>query len=145
MEKKALELLKSHDLRVTAGRLEILKLFMGQRYALSQPDVERMLGEFFDRVTIYRTLTSFLEKGVIHKVLDDSSVAKYALCQSHCESHAHADEHIHFKCTHCGNTSCLDGLPFPHFHAPAGYSFSETSVLIHGVCPACRQAKPALA
>jgi len=131
------ELLKNHDLRVTGCRLETLKLFAAQAVALSQPDIERALGEQFDRVTIYRTLTSFLDKGVVHKVLDDSGVAKYALCSQACEIHEHTDEHIHFKCTSCGATVCIDDLPFPEFNAPKGYTFLNTSILIQGICPQC--------
>ena len=138
--KKALYVLKERDLRVTAIRTEMVNLFLEHPYALSQPDMERLIGESFDRVTIYRTLTSFLEKGLIHKVLDDTGVAKYALCHSHHEMHAHTDEHIHFKCQRCGNTSCLEDMPFPHFNAPVGYVFTETSILINGICPLCQKA-----
>jgi Fur family ferric uptake transcriptional regulator len=110
---------------------------MAKSYALSQPDIERGLGENFDRVTIYRTLTSFMDKGVIHKVPDDSGLAKYALCRQDCETHVHHDRHIHFKCNGCGNTSCLENFPFPDFKAPAGYVFTDTNVLIQGICPDC--------
>ena len=77
-------LLKEHDLRLTPSRLETLKVFIRHDYALSQPDLEKDLGDDFDRVTLYRTLTSFREKGVIHKVLDDAGATKYALCSHGC-------------------------------------------------------------
>ena len=136
--KQAVTLLKKHSLRITPSRNEIVGVFIKHGYALSQPEIERALGEKFDRVTIYRTLTSFLESGLIHKVLDDSGASRYALCtHSEEESEAHSDEHIHFKCLECGNTLCLEDLVFPHFKAPKGYDFVSTNVLIEGRCPKC--------
>lgn len=137
IQQQTIHLLKEHNLRVTDSRAQILKVFLEKSFALSQPDLERALGDAFDRVTIYRTLTSFVENGLLHKVLDDAGASKFALCTHSHETEAHADEHIHFKCTQCNNTHCLDQLGFPHFAAPAGYSFSNTNVLIQGICPNC--------
>lgn len=138
VESTAIDLLKKHDLRITGSRICTLQVFLANDFALSQPDLEKDLGEEFDRVTIYRTLTSFLEKGLIHKVPDDAGATKYALCSAHCSKHEHKDEHIHFKCVSCANTHCLDELPFPHFKAPQGYTFLDTHILIQGVCRSCK-------
>jgi Fur family ferric uptake transcriptional regulator len=70
-------------------------------------------------------------------VLDDSGAAKFALCIHSHETHMHNDSHVHFKCTECGITQCLDELGFPDFKAPKGYTFSSTNVLVQGLCPRC--------
>jgi Fur family transcriptional regulator, ferric uptake regulator len=137
LSQKAKDLLKEHDLRVTDNRALVLDVFMSHECALSQPDIERALGDDFDRVTIYRSITAFLEKGLIHKVLDDSGAAKFALCLHNQETHKHDDSHVHFKCVECGTTQCLDDLGFPDFKAPAGYTFESTNVLVQGICPKC--------
>ncbi len=134
------QLLKAHELRITLPRQRTLAMFMRSGYALSQPDIERDLkAEGIDRVTLYRALSQFLDKGLIHKVLDDEGATKYALCHHQgCAKSMHQDEHVHFKCSSCGNTNCLDdSVSFPHFQAPAGYEFSMASVLIQGKCPNC--------
>jgi Fur family ferric uptake transcriptional regulator len=130
-------LLKKHSLRVTQPRLRALEALLAAGRALSQPDLEKSLGTEFDRVTIYRTLTSFLDQGLIHKVPDDAGVTRYALCRHNCNAHAHQDEHIHFKCNACGETQCLEDVPLPRFHAPQGFQFLDTNVLIQGVCNRC--------
>jgi Fur family transcriptional regulator, ferric uptake regulator len=140
---KARHLLRHHDLRVTDSRALVLDVFIDSPHALSQPDLERALGDDFDRVTIYRSLTSFLEKGLIHKVLDDSGAAKFALCAHDHEAHRHADSHVHFKCLECGTTQCLDDLGLPDFKAPAGYTFESTNILVEGVCPRCGRRRAA--
>jgi len=136
-EPTILNLLKEHDLRITNSRIDTLGVFVNNHFAMSQPELEKNLGDEYDRVTIYRTLTSFLEKGLIHKVLDDAGAAKYALCTHSHNTREHADEHIHFKCVQCGNTHCIENLHLPDFSAPAGYTFFDTQILIHGLCPEC--------
>lgn len=132
-----LKLLKRYDIRNTGGRMAVLQNFAAVSHAQSQPDLERSLGEQFDRVTIYRTLTLFLEKGIIHKVLDDSGAMKYALCPDTCESHDHRHDHVHFKCVECGNTQCIEDLEVPPLRLPKGYSLHEANFLLSGICKEC--------
>jgi Fur family ferric uptake transcriptional regulator len=119
--------------------LAILEQFASMGHALSQPDLEKALGEEFDRVTIYRTLTLYLEKGILHKVLDDSGAMKYALCPDTCEAHDHRHDHVHFKCIECGNTSCIEDLEVPQIALPNGYTLTEANFLLSGVCNLCNQ------
>ena len=72
--------LKDFSLRSTPNRKEILDLFLQRSYALSHADIENEFENSLDRVTVYRTLKTFLDKGLIHKVLDDGGGIKYALC-----------------------------------------------------------------
>jgi Fur family transcriptional regulator, ferric uptake regulator len=136
MEHLVKNTLKEHNLRTTSCREEILGTFLDRRVALSHGDIEGLLGDRFDRVTIYRTLKTFLEKGIIHKVLDDEGV-RYAMCQDHCSEHDHHHDHIHFKCTECGQTNCLETVHIPAVQLPEGYRAHELNLLIQGQCPAC--------
>lgn len=131
------KLLSAHDIRNTDGRMAILEHFDHAGHALSQPDLEKALGAQFDRVTIYRTLTLYLEKGILHKVLDDSGAMKYALCPDACEAHDHRHDHVHFKCLKCGNTSCIEDLEVPQISLPVGYLLTEANLLLSGVCREC--------
>jgi Fur family ferric uptake transcriptional regulator len=133
------KILSTHKLRLTANRADILNLFLINPAALSQPELERALDDRCDRVTIYRTLSTFLDKGILHKVLDDAGAMKYALCARDCGAATyHSHDHVHFKCKSCGNTECLAEV---HIHLPPlpkGYLLHETNVLLQGICPACR-------
>lgn len=131
-------ILRDHQLRHTASRADILDMFMLHRGALSEPEIERAMKENCDRVTIYRTLNTFLEKGILHKVLDDAGAMKYALCAADCgEDSMHSHDHVHFKCEKCGMTNCLQNARLPEIALPAGYRVHEVNVLIQGICPAC--------
>ena len=102
-------ILKQHKMRMTKSRKAILGVFIVQKKAIGQPDLEKQLANF-DRVTIYRTLNAFLENGILHQVLDDMGATKYALCSEHCSEHEHQDEHIHFKCISCERLECILSL-----------------------------------
>ena len=122
-------ILKGHHLRITKCREDILSLFIREPYALSHGFFEEQFIDLYDRVTIYRTLKSFLAKGLIHKVLDDAGGLKYALCREVCmENHNH--EHIHFKCEHCGKTICMDALDIPKIKLPDGFIIDEMCLLV---------------
>jgi Fur family transcriptional regulator, ferric uptake regulator len=132
-------LLKDYDLRHTECREEILDIFMSKSHALAHGDVESQLPARFDRVTVYRTLKTFVEKGLIHKVLDDEGGTKYALCKDNCHGHDHQHhhDHVHFKCNDCGLTTCLENVSIPTLILPEGYKRLETNLLVQGVCNKC--------
>src|SRR5258708_16077100 len=96
MEKRIDDILKRNQLSVTSGRRKILELFLQQGGALSHSDIEKKAGEKFDRVTVYRTLQTFLEKGLIHNIPTADNSIRYALCKSDCDGGQHQDDHLHF-------------------------------------------------
>lgn len=129
-------LLKNHGLRRTEVRLQVLSAFSEQDKAYSQQDLQDVLGNI-DRVTLYRTLRSFEDKGLIHRAIDGTDQAKYALCQSHCTSHAHQDDHIHFHCVTCGKTVCIDDVQVPTLQLPKGYTVQDAHLIVRGHCGQC--------
>lgn len=136
-EARIKELLEKHKLKKTTTRMDILRLYLSQSHALSHSDLEQALGSDFDRVTLYRTLHTFEEKGIIHKVPDDSGATKYALCAEACSEHHHHDEHIHFSCTKCGNTYCLDHYPIPKIQLPEEFKTESLHLYAKGICRKC--------
>lgn len=133
------DILKRNNLSVTGSREKILSLFLQQEGALAHGDIERRAGEKFDRVTVYRTLQTFVEKGIIHAIPTADNSIRYALCKDHCTEGHHHDHHIHFVCTTCGNTYCLDDVVTPEVKLPKGYVSSHIEVVVDGVCKSCSQ------
>ena len=134
--------LTDFNLRPTACRMEVLKAFEVNEFALSQGDIELKLQAAFDRVTIYRTLKTFLSQGLIHKVLDDQGGAKYALCKDLCHQgeQVHQHDHVHFKCNECGQTICLEDIIIPKIQLPDRFLKQESNLLIQGICKECNLA-----
>ena len=99
------KILKSHKLRVTDGRVDVLEFFLREKKTMSFKDLEEEF-QSSDRVTLYRILGAFTEHGVLHKIPDDSGNAKYGLCHDTCGSGDHQHDHVDFKCNQCGIIEC---------------------------------------
>jgi Fur family transcriptional regulator, ferric uptake regulator len=132
------DMLKASRLSVTDTRVKILELFMDSNGALEHSDFEKLAGHSFDRVTVYRTLQTFLDKGLIHSIPTTDTAVRYALCKSDCTEHNHHDHHIHFKCEECGSVICLDNTSVPDISLPMGYAAKNIDVVVSGVCKDCR-------
>ncbi|MFV0604892.1 MAG: Fur family transcriptional regulator [Niabella sp.] len=134
---KISRILKENKLSVTEGRQKILQLFFNASGALSHADIEKNIGTNFDRVTIYRTLNSFVDKGIIHIIPSSDNSIKYALCKDDCEEGHHHDHHIHFQCNKCNSTFCLDEVVTPAISVPYGYKTKTIEVVVQGICKKC--------
>ena len=138
-------LLKTHQLRNTEIRRAVLNLLQITPHAVSQQDVENLLNGAFDRVTIYRTLKSFEDAKLIHRVLNDDNSVNYAVCRDSCtehneqeqHAHAHTHNHAHFKCEVCQFTFCLEQTTIPKIELPENYKAHSLQLLIAGVCKNC--------
>jgi len=130
-------LLKRHNLSVTDSRKKILEIFKEQNNALAHSDVEKRTGEKFDRVTIYRTLQTFVEKGIIHTIPTADNAVMYALCKDECSAGHHHDKHIHFICDNCNTTYCLDSVVTPEVNLPEGFKPKLIDVVVTGICDNC--------
>ena len=131
------ETLKRNQLSITDSRKKILELFMRANGALAHADIEKQTGTEFDRVTIYRTLQTFVEKGIIHTIPTTDNSVQYALCKDACTEGHHHDNHIHFMCDDCGITYCLDHVTVPIVNLPAGFRATQIDVVISGKCMNC--------
>ena len=139
MERELEKLLKKSRLSVTDSRVKILELFFNQQGALAHGDIEKRTGEKFDRVTVYRTLQAFLTKGIIHTIPTNDNSIRYALCKDTCEEGHHHDNHVHFVCNDCGNTTCLEEIIIPEIKLPKGYASNQVEMIVSGICRASKK------
>lgn len=131
-------ILEACGLKKTEIRLKMLSYLIKTGKAVSQPELEKKFCSLADRVTIYRVLAAFEEKGIIHKIIDAKGLMRYALCNQHaCNEHHHHDEHVHFNCTTCGEVVCLDEVNVPHIKLPKLYSMQKLSINVEGRCDKC--------
>lgn len=135
---KFVRLLRQHKLKVTQPRLCVLGVVAAKDTAISQPELEKLLGNEIDRVTLYRVLATFEEKGIFHKIFDLHGTATYALCSTECDEHHHHDEHVHFICSACNSIYCLDDIKLPKINLPKGYQLNSVGINAVGLCAQCR-------
>ena len=132
-------LLIKNGLKRTGPRLQVLDILSHRDSATSQPYLEQVIGKDIDRVTLYRVLKAFEEKGIIHKVLDNQGTANYAVCSGSCTEHAHHDEHVHFNCNKCLRVFCLDTVKIPALKTPAGFQVDHLNLIATGLCASCAE------
>jgi Fur family ferric uptake transcriptional regulator len=133
MEEK---LLLERKLRVTDFRLLVLSIFLKHKNAISLSDIEQALGEF-DRITLYRTIKTFISKGVIHEIILPGDIKKMALCEINCSSEEHTHKHMHFSCSNCHEVYCID-LPVTYQPKAEGYTIDSFEVIAEGICKNCQ-------
>lgn len=116
-------------------RLLVFDFLDKQPYAVSLTEVENGLAPA-DRITIYRTLKKFEQKGLVHLIADGSGAQKYALCKD-CSADGHFDLHIHFTCAVCKETFCLPKSKIPEISLPQGFLLEEVQLTVKGICDRC--------
>ncbi len=127
--------LQKRCIKPTATRLLILRqMFLGNE-TVSLPYLEHHLPTI-DKSTISRTLTLFLQQGLLHTIDDGSGTMKYALSDDD-TTDLHQDEHTHFYCTQCQRTFCLKKIHVPVVELPAGFISENINYVIKGLCPEC--------
>jgi Fur family ferric uptake transcriptional regulator len=134
LESKLLE----KKINPTAMRLVVLDYLLKQANAVSLTDMELSL-EKTDRVTLYRSVRTFEEHGLVHRIDDGTGITKFALCQPSCTIDGHHDLHVHFYCINCEETHCLPQTQITEVKLPKGYQQQETSLLVKGICSACHR------
>ena len=130
-------ILKENDLKHTKQRVRVLEEIAMDTAAISQPELERKLGKEIDRVTLYRILNIYEDKGILHRVMDSNGTANYAICSAACTSGHHHDEHVHFNCNNCHKIYCLEVM-VPALNMPKGFTAETLSLTAYGICDKCK-------
>lgn len=134
-ENDRIGLLERHEIRPTAVRLLVLREIEAFRDTFSMADLEEAL-ESVDKSTIFRTLTLFADRHLLHMIEDGSGSTKYCLCRN--DHDCGVDElHCHFYCEACQKTFCLDHTHVPAVRYPAGFEVRQIDYLLKGLCPEC--------
>lgn len=121
--------------RQTKSKKAILECLQNaDNYGLRSDIIESQLPQF-DRVTIYRVLQSFIDDGIIHKVISDDGKFYYFRCNTCGEVHFH--NHYHFKCEICGKVECMKNEI--EVKVPKDYTIGNVNFWITGVCRNCKK------
>lgn len=129
-------------IRPTETRLEIYKYLKRKNYAVSQIDIQKDFlkkspdNKTANKTTFYRNLTIFQEKGLIHQIDDGTGYVKYATTVQNENTGADLDLHLHFHCTGCGKTFCLQER-MPETSMPSEHRVDGSNLVLRGLCKSC--------
>lgn len=135
------DLLRARGLRRMASRIQVLAVLEPVNGHLPVAEIDKRLRECLppgthapDVATVYRTVTTLVDQGVLHALTLEGGVTTYGLATA---------PHHHAVCTNCGTIIEVPArqLSSALEHAMAGSSFalSEAAGLtLHGLCPQCQ-------
>lgn len=129
------EKLKRRSIKPTAMRLLVLKTLLEENQALSLNEIESKLGNV-DKSTIFRSLKTFQEKFLVHRIYDGTGLVKFAVCEDDCNCSLD-DNHVHFLCTKCSKTYCFKDANVVKPEIPKGFLPNYANFLIEGICKNC--------
>jgi len=135
LRNKARQILKDAKLYCTEARIAILQVLMQAARPLRQDQIaEQLTLGPLNKVTVYRTLESLIEVGLVHRAFTYKRAWHFELA-NHCTEH---QCHPHFTCTHCGVTHCLTDILLPMAKvSQKGFIVNRQQVRLEGLCPAC--------
>jgi Fur family transcriptional regulator, ferric uptake regulator len=135
MNQRIVDLLQSKKVKASTMRVLVYELLELQKSAVSLLELEN---QFFkaDRITIYRTLKTFEKNGVVHS-MQLNNVTKYILCEEFCNHEKHDDNHLHFYCTKCQETTCKPEVDFSKYMNFQEFEVQEIRLYAKGICKKC--------
>ncbi len=136
MDKQSAEgILKLYAKRTTDKRLALLKLLMSVRKAFDFSELEEQLSVLMDRVTIYRTLHTFVKVGLVIKLVDHRGNAFFMFNHT---DHSKLSMHPHLRCRGCEKVICLPSLPEEYLEKLKKFEIGEMYFLMEGLCQECK-------
>ncbi|MBN1391619.1 MAG: transcriptional repressor [Sedimentisphaerales bacterium] len=134
--KKSIDnLLGSMKLRRTDQRRTILEVLLNAKKPQTADEImAAMSRKSANKVTVYRTLESMVEAGLVHRAFVRKRAEHFELADR-CTA---AQCHPHFTCVRCGATNCMVGVSIPIAKGvEKGFIIHRQQVHLEGLCPRC--------
>ena len=129
------DILTEAEIQLTAIRILIYKEIVNFDGVFTLADIEQRILTL-DKSTIFRTLSLFLKKNLLHEVDDGSGSKKYCLCQCGSKNHK---SHVHFTCLSCHKTYCIKDISIQQVTLPVSYQVTDINYVLKGICPNCNK------
>ncbi len=127
---------RAHGLKMTHQRLEIFHTLVRSSEHPSAETLYKMLEKKLPTLsldTVYRTLATFVELGLVKRVETPGSQARFE---------AKIEQHHHFFCDQCGQLIDFTWHSFDEVQLPDSIesigTIRDKNVVIHGVCNHCQ-------
>lgn len=132
MDEDAKTVLISHQRQVTRQRVGVLSLLMKQRKAFTLKQIaDTLLEASIDRITVYRTLKSFLKDGIVGRAINSKGTACFFFLD-HLEENRLTQ--VYLECTGCQQLYGLPALPQDYLNTLDKFNATPVPVLLKGLC-----------
>ena len=130
--------LAQQGLRPTPVRLAVLEILGDTPRALRAQEILEIIrsSRRINKVTVYRILEDFSNRGMIRKLSLEGRVNHFELA---CE---HNPPHPHFQCHSCREVQCLEPIAlkkmWTELQGPVGNRADHIDIKVEGLCHKCR-------
>ncbi|MGX8796421.1 Fur family transcriptional regulator [Fusibacter sp. JL298sf-3] len=132
-------LFQKHGIKSTVNRQSVYQVLLDRQEPLSAEMIYQHMmaqGGGVNLSTIYRTLDTFTQKGLVIKtVLSLEDRATYEI--------NHHEHRHHLLCVNCGGVEPIKGCPLEAYEKElveqTGYTILEHKLEILGICPKCQK------
>lgn len=122
------------NIRNTRLRDQVIDFFLSNpQRAFTETEIWQTTRFRVDRVSVYRTIKTLIQKGFIHKVVCSSGDVRYVKNEQDFRSTLF----LHFECVLCGNVYCLPQALAQPCDVPEGFKVDSFHYLIEGICNQC--------
>jgi len=131
---KYVSILRQHDFKVTLPRVKLLEILDGSGEPLSAFDIHKVLSKHgTDLATIYRSLSKFVDAGLLNKIDFGDEFSRYELATN---EHYH-----HFICNECGKVikihQCNFDILAKEIERESGHKMLSHEIIFRGLCSEC--------
>jgi Fur family transcriptional regulator, ferric uptake regulator len=139
-EHKIKDTLKALGIGCTKCRLKVYLLFHTKKKALPISFINKYFDGILDRISVYRALKLFLQKGILYKLPNINGDIAYALSNtSSINTSNKLVQTSYFLCSHCEKSTLLEILPTKHFKLPTHITVSKSYFCFEGICKQCEK------
>ena len=145
------EIFRNHGLKVTKSRIAIYKALEKKEYPCTAEELSKdIVDEDINLSTIYRTLNSFTDKGLVKLEVNERKENVFSLEKAEIPFfHPHVfslekdeDKHI-LVCKCCHKRVPIEGCPYhkvnEKIEKETGFLIEDQNTEIYGLCPDCRK------
>ena len=137
---RALEQIRKAGLRRTKAREWILGILLEADRPLTHQQISAELTAVdSDKVTLYRTLNTLKESGLVHAVQGIGGTLLF--CANPVASVSCPGNHAHFQCRGCGAMQCIEAQKLPRIVMTRGAQVEAKQLVAFGLCPVCAQSR----
>lgn len=129
--------IRAAGLRVTPGRIAVLKLLQERGRPMSHAEVASELeGDSWDRATVYRNLIDLVRAELVRR----TDVGDHTWRFERREEQHGKEDHPHFVCSDCGSVECLPEIELSvktRSQVPRALRKRRVEVQLKGLCDDC--------
>jgi Fur family ferric uptake transcriptional regulator len=137
-EQSLIDKLKEHQVHLTQNRIAVFKLLTESKTALSVCTIMKQSESLLDRISVYRALKYFSQKGIVEIVPNNKGNASYILASINKNIVKRKNnKSAYFVCSSCQQTEIILEPIVVNLNSLTKHRIRNYKLIIEGLCTGC--------